>query len=122
MNFSVKFWFRFRLFSTMYYMCILFDRKYPKCPNDYLSNMSAQAQKFGISMKKRHHWASVVVSFDLCISYVNFVAFSEYMNFKIQNFYFESSFFQFEIVGFLSVKDSGKINSSRFHFALLKDK
>ena len=44
--------------------------------------MSAQAQKFGISMKKRHHWASVVVSFDLCISYVNFVAFSEYMTLK----------------------------------------
>ena len=30
---------------------------------------------------------------------------------KIPNFNFESSFFQFKFVGFLSVKDSGKINS-----------
>ena len=32
----------------------------PKCPKMYLHKLSAQAQKFGISMKKRLHWASVV--------------------------------------------------------------
>ena len=35
--------------------------KYPKCPRIYLPNLSAQAQKFWISMKKGFlHWASVV--------------------------------------------------------------
>jgi hypothetical protein len=32
----------------------------PKCPKIYLPNLSVQAQKFGISMKKRLHWVSVV--------------------------------------------------------------
>ena len=36
------------------------NRKYPKCHRIYLPNLSAQAQKFWISMKKRLHWASVV--------------------------------------------------------------
>ena len=30
--------------------------KYPKCPKIYLPNLSAQAQKFGISMKKGFIW------------------------------------------------------------------
>ena len=34
--------------------------KYLKCPKIYLPKLSAQAQKFGILMKKRLHWASVV--------------------------------------------------------------
>ena len=37
---------------------------------------------------------------------------------KIPNFNFESSFFQFKFVGFLSVKDSGKINSVLKSFSL----
>ena len=32
----------------------------PKCPKTYLPKLSTQAQKFGISMKKGLHWASVV--------------------------------------------------------------
>ena len=32
----------------------------PKCPKMYVPKLSAQAQKYGISMKKRLHWASVV--------------------------------------------------------------
>ena len=35
-------------------------RKNPNCPKIYVPKLSAQAQKFGISMKKRLHWASVV--------------------------------------------------------------
>ena len=34
--------------------------KIPQMPHIYLPNLSAQAQKFWISMKKRLHWASVV--------------------------------------------------------------
>ena len=34
--------------------------KYRKCPRIYQLNLSAQAQKFWILMKKRLHWASVV--------------------------------------------------------------
>ena len=37
-----------------------FCQKYAKCPKICLPNLSAQAQKLGISMKKRLHWASVV--------------------------------------------------------------
>ena len=40
--------------------CCYFCRKYTKCPRIYMPNLSAQAQKFGISLKKRLHWASVV--------------------------------------------------------------
>ena len=32
----------------------------PKCPKFYLPKLSAQGQKFGILIKKRLHWASVV--------------------------------------------------------------
>ena len=32
----------------------------PKCPRIYLHNLSAQAQKFWISMKKKFHWVSIV--------------------------------------------------------------
>ena len=31
---------------------VLFGRKYPKCPRNYLPNLSVQAQKFWISIKK----------------------------------------------------------------------
>ena len=34
--------------------------KITKCPKIYLPKLSAQARKFGISMKKELHWASVV--------------------------------------------------------------
>ena len=43
--------------------CWLFSRKYPKCPEIYLPNLSVQVQKFGTSIKKRLHWASVVRDF-----------------------------------------------------------
>ena len=33
---------------------------WPKIPKMYLPKLSAQARKFGISMKKGLHWASVV--------------------------------------------------------------
>ena len=36
--------------------CWQFGRKYPKCPRIYLPNLSAQAQKFWISMKKGFIW------------------------------------------------------------------
>ena len=37
--------------------------EYPKFPKMYLPKLSAQAQKFGILMKNKLHWASVVHDF-----------------------------------------------------------
>ena len=44
--------------------------KYPKCPKIYLLKLSAQAQKFGISINKRLHWASVVL-----VHYLSYLGF-----------------------------------------------
>ena len=40
----------------------IIHQKYHKGPKIYLSKLSAQAQKYGISMKKGLHWASIFYS------------------------------------------------------------
>ena len=51
-------------------------RKYPKCPRIFLPNLSAQAQKFWISIKKGFiiHWAFVVRATMQCVQAKSTVA------------------------------------------------